>query len=307
MGTPLPIETRITEAETRWPGLQFRRKTAHEASSACPFCHQATEDGFLVFDTGAYWCRKCDAKGFIDENDTTPPDPVKILAARLAAVERLAEENAKRLTALERMARCTDHLTYYQQMNQDDMRDLWLAEGFTDETIDKWQLGICYHCKTDQPDERMSMTIPVMFKNRPVNIRHRLITSGNDRYRPHMPGLGNFLFNADDVYSDDTSSILIAEGEKKAICLKQHGLGNVVGTMGKGGFQRAWASRFDRFSEVLIALDPDATDKAREMAGWFGGKARVVSLPTKPDDFFHVYNGTPSQFNEFIKLARKVA
>ena len=307
MGTPLPIEQRITEAETRWPGLQFRRKTAHEASSACPFCHQATEDGFLVFDTGAYWCRKCDAKGFIDENDTTPPDPVKILAARLAAVERKQQEHERRLTALERMAKCTDHLTYHEQLNS-DMRDFWYEKGIDDKLIDQYQLGICWHCKTDQPDERMSLTIPVTFKNTLRNIRHRLIGGDQrDKYRPHLPLLGNTLFGADDVYSDDTSSILVIEGEIKRIIVKDKLGGNVVGTMGKGGFQRAWASRFDRFSEVLIALDPDATDKAREMAGWFGGKARVVSLPTKPDDFFHVYNGTPSQFNEFIKLARKVA
>jgi hypothetical protein len=151
------------------------------------------------------------------------------------------------------------------------------------------------------------MTIPVFFRGVPVNIRHRLIAGDqNDKYRPHMAGLGNTLFNADDVYSENTQSIIVAEGEKKAIALKQFGLGNVVGTMGKAGFQKSWASRFSRFGEVLICLDPDAQDKAREMAGWFGDRARVVSLPTKADDFFVRYNGTVGQFNEFLRLARRV-
>jgi len=30
MGTQLTIETRITEAERRWPGLQFKRKERNQ-------------------------------------------------------------------------------------------------------------------------------------------------------------------------------------------------------------------------------------------------------------------------------------
>ena len=64
--------------------------------------------------------------------------------------------------------------------------------------------------------------------------------------------------------------------------------------------------RFERFKEVLIALDPDATDKAQQMAGWFGDRARVVFLPVKPDDFFTTENGTPDDFRLYMRLARRV-
>jgi hypothetical protein len=305
MGEHLAIEERIAQAETRWPGLRFKRKSASEASSACPFCRQAVHDGFLIFSSGSYWCRKCDAKGFIDENDPTPPDPVKLLEARLSAVEREQKAQAKRLTALERMARCTDHLRYHEQLNH-DMRDLWYEKGVGDHLIDAYQLGLCYHCKTDQPEERMSLTIPVTVKGVLKNIRHRLLTNENDRYRPHRSGLGNMLFGADDVYSDDVSSILVIEGEIKRIVVKDRLGGNVVGTMGKAGFQKKWASRFSHFGEVLICLDPDAEDKARELAGWFGDRGRVVGLGCKPDDFFTLYNGTTDQFREYLRLARRI-
>jgi hypothetical protein len=307
MGEQLAIETRMGEAEARWPGLQFKRKTAHEACSPCPWC--GGHDRFVIWDTGRYACRQapghCSKSGWIDENNSTPPNNDKLLEIRIAALERREAERDKRLTALERMSGCKDHERYHNQMG--DLRDLWLEQGFWNETIDAYQLGVCYHCKTDQPGERMSMTIPVMLRGAPVNIRHRLIGGDrNDKYRPHLVGLGNTLFNADDVYSGDTASILIAEGEKKAIVLKQYGLGNVVGTMGKAGFQKPWASRFSRFGEVLIALDPDATDKAREMATWIGGRARVATLPTKSDDFFTIYHGTAEQFREFLRMARRI-
>jgi hypothetical protein len=305
MGEHIAIEARIAQASKRWSSTQFKRRTDNWADGPCPWC--GGDDRFVIRSSGWYDCRKCARDGWIDENDATPPDPIKVLEARVAELERRDREKERRLSKLERMARSRDYWNYYKQMDQDGMRDLWLEQGFTNETIDRWLLGVCYHCKTDRPTERMSMTIPVFFQDKIVNIRHRLIGGDpSDKYRPHMAGLGNTLFNADDVYSDDASSIIVAEGEKKTIALKQYGLGNVVGAMGKAGFQKSWASRFSRFGEVLICLDPDAMDRAFEMSKWFGGRARVVGLPVKSDDFFVRYHGTVPQFREFLRMARRV-
>jgi len=303
MGEPLAIEQRIVEAETRWSGLQFRRKTAQEASSACPFCGQATEDGFLIFSSGSYWCRKCNAKGFIDENDPTPPDPVKLLEARVASLERAKADHEKRLSALELMHQCKEHIFYHEQMDECD-RGWWNEQGINDTMIDKYTLGVCYGCPTDR-ERRLSYTIPIINGGKLWNIRYRLIggTPG-DKYRPHMSNLPQTVFNGDFVYKDDKSSIMICEGEKKSIVLDQYGF-HAVGIMGKAGFQRAWATKFAQFAEVMICLDPDATDRANEMAGWFGDRARVVELTCKPDDFFTIYGGSASEFAEFLKQARK--
>jgi hypothetical protein len=307
MGEVRAIEDRIIEAEMRWQGYQFRRKTANEASSACPFCRQAVTDGFVIFANGGYLCRKCGAVGWIDENDTRKPTQAEINAIQIRQIQRRIEEHEKRLTVLEQMHRCTDHIRYHRQMNDDGYRDYWLGEGMTDTTIDTYRLGACYGCPTDR-DRRFSFTIPVINGGKLVNIRHRLIGGDpGDKYRPHMAGLGNTLFNADDVYGEDIRSILIVEGEKKCIIVKQHLGGAVVGTMGKAGFQKPWATRFARFTEVLIALDPDATDRAREMAGWFGDRARIVRLPVKPDDFLVRYGGKIAEFEWFLSLARRMA
>lgn len=306
MGEVRAIEERIIEAESRWRGHTFKRKNAHEAASACPFCGQAVTDGFVIWENGGYLCRKCGAVGWIDENDPHIPTADEIRDMQIRQLQRKVAEQEKRLTALEQMHQCTDHIHYYAQARDEQMRDLWYEKGVDDRLIDQYQLGICYHCKTDYPDERMSLTIPVINRGKLYNIRHRLIGGDpNDKYRPHRPGLGNTLFGADDVYSEDTGSILIIEGEIKRVIVKDRLGGNVVATMGKAGFQKPWASKFIRFDEVLIALDPDATDRASEMAGWFGDRAKVVTLPVKPDDFFTLEHGTVDEFNWFLRLARR--
>lgn len=302
MGEPRPIEEIIALAAMRWPGLELRRKSGHEACGPCPICHQATKDGFVVFADGGYLCRKCNAKGWLDENDPHPPTREELIEIRLRALEQKQAEHERRLTALERMARCRDHLTYHELLDDAD-RDYWHSQGMLDETIDRYLLGICYQCPTDD-QHRPSYTIPVINGGKLVNIRHRLVTTDGDRYRPHMAGLGNTLFLADNVYQD-APEIVIVEGEKKALVTAQHGF-HVVGTMGKAGFQPAWAQRFSKFPRVLVAYDPDAIEQAAEVARLFKGRGQVVEMPVKPDDFFTEYKGTPAGFREFLRLARRI-
>lgn len=305
MGEHLAITERITQAEARWPGLEFKRKTSGEASSTCPFCKQAVNDGFLIFANNGYLCRKCGVIGWIDDDQKRNAlTPQEIEQIKQRAQYHKQTEREKRQAAIDLMASCEDHIRYHEQLKADSMECLWYQEGMTDALIDEYRLGICYKCPTKR--DRSSLAIPVVNGGWLVNIRHRLITDGGDKYRPHRANLGNTLFGADDVYSDSESSILIVEGEKKRIIVKSQLGGRVVGTMGKSGFRRAWASRFTHIDEVLICLDPDALDKAREMATWFDDRARIVDVPVKSDDFFTRYHGTAEQFREFLKMARRI-
>lgn len=77
------IAETIQVAETRW-GLPFKRKTAREASSSCPFCQDGV-DRFLIFTNGRYWCRRCNKSGWIVGQQHTvylprcKPQPVRIV------------------------------------------------------------------------------------------------------------------------------------------------------------------------------------------------------------------------------------
>jgi hypothetical protein len=301
------IEEAIAIAEKRWPQTHWHIKTSEEACSPCPFC--GGTDRFLCWANGYWMCRPggghCEQAGWLDDDQKQKLTPDEIRFRRLEAEQhhqrRQLEEQAKRLTALERMHQCQDHITYHQQMDRDDL-EYWHAQGINDESIKRYLLGVCYCCPTDK-EHRPSYTIPIVNHGKLCNIRHRLIGVDSQKYRPHMRNLGNTLFNADNLYTG-AESVTIVEGAKKSIVLGQHGL-NTVGIMGMQGFPQAWATRFSPFREVLIALDPDAQDKAHEMAGYFQGRGKVVSLPSKPDDFF-ISGGTLGEFQAFLHWGKPV-
>lgn len=297
----MSIESVIAQAEARWRGLDFKRESHTEASAACPFCHDGY-NRFHVFDQGNYWCRQCDAKGWLDGDDNRKLTPQELNEIRLRRLERQIKETQRRLTALERMHQCKDHLTYHNLLDDAD-REYWHAQGIYDAAIDSYLLGVCYSCPCDT-EHRPSYTIPVINHDKLVNIRHRLVDAANgDKYRPHMSGLGSTLFNADNLYTGEPE-VMIVEGEKKSIVLSQYGF-STVGIMGKASFPPAWAQRFKAFQTVYVALDPDAIDKAHDLAQLFQHRARVISLPVKADDFF-VDGGKPAEFREFVRLARKM-
>jgi len=289
-------------AEQQWH-IPLKHSSGEEYVGPCPFCHQATDDGFHVWaERGNYWCRKCGVKGWVSEDDREFTEQ-ELTDLRLRALERRQEEQEKRLSALEEMHRCKDHLEYHNLLGQDEIA-YWNGQGIYDAAIKKYLLGICYQCPLDFPKHRPSYTIPVINGGKLQNIRHRIIGADNgDKYRPHRAGLGATLFNADNLYNGE-DTVLLLEGEKKAICLSQYGY-NTVAIMGKSGFPPHWAKRFEPFKRVLVCLDPDALDQAHRLASLFNGRGYVVTLPEKPDDFF-VKGGKPQEFAWFIKWAKEV-
>lgn len=300
---PPSITVAVAYAKQRWPGSEFeisRKKT--EAHGKCPICKRAEHDGFIIFESGRYLCRPGGCNGWLDEDKPRTLTQAEKNAIEIDNLKRKQQEIEKRLTALERMHRCTDHLDYHRALD-DDARRYWQGQGIFDGAIDSYQLGFCYRCPTDA-EHRASWTIPVMTKGKLVNIRHRLFNADNgDKYRPHMAGLGNTLFNSDNLYNDEPD-VMIVEGEKKSIVVGQYGI-NTVGTMGMKGFPPAWAAAFKAQRTVYVALDPDAQEEARKLAALFPGRGRIVTLPVKADDFF-VNGGKPGEFREFMRLARRV-
>jgi hypothetical protein len=293
----------ITEAHQRW-GITLHHESGDEFAGPCPFC-KSGDDRFNAWaEVGNYWCRQCGAKGWLDEDRVKlSRDEIRLrkLEAEAARARRERQQMKKRLSALEQMAQCRDHIRYYRNLATTD-RAYWYSQGINDDSIDDYHLGICRVCPTDA-EHRPSYTIPVVNGGKLVNIRHRLIGADGDKYRPHMAGLGNTLFNADNLYMG-FSTITIVEGEKKSIVLDQNGV-QTVGIMGKSAFPPAWAKRFTGFERVNVCLDPDAEDRAIKLARLFNGRGRMVILPVKPDDFF-VMGGTMAEFAAFMRWARRV-
>lgn len=223
------------------------------------------------------------------------------LEARVKALERKQQENERRLDALERMAHCQDHIAYNRLLDRTPAaREWWHGEGIDDGSIARYNLGYCLRCPADR-EGRPSHTIPVTNDGQLLNIRHRLITNGGDKYRPHMAGLPSTLFNLDLICGYDEP--LIVEGEKKSIVLAQHGLPNCA-IMGQHNFKTEWFSYFEAAKVVYVALDPDAIESAFRLAKLFDGRGCVVNLPVKADEFFYKHGGDIDDFWGFVKVAR---
>lgn len=287
----------------------------YRSTGGCPWCGDGNKgsasDRFrLILDGGSgprVWCRKCDGFEFLDALDR-----VEDIDRRLAAVERRQseleqkqKEHDDRLQKLEIMQASIDHITYYNNMG-DHLESLnyWTSEGMRPETINERLLGYCPKCPTAPFTD--SMTIPVLYRGKPWNIRHRLLhPNGSGKYRPHMPGLPTMLFNADDLHRIE-DYILILEGEKKSIIVSQETNLPNVAIMGMASFQQSWTSKFEKYKNIYIALDPDAENRAVSIAKLFKGKAKVVSLPLKADDFFVLAGGKPSDFKDYISWARTI-
>jgi len=305
------IEEAVSLAEARWPGYDFRI-VGNEAHGPCPICGKATEDGFILYPEGNYFCRPGGCTGWIDEDQkvrlTSEERAIRKLQAEQKRQAREIANNKRRLSALERMARCTDHVTYHKMLDDND-RKWWHTQGIGDEQIEEYQLGVCYNCPTDK-DHRPSYTIPVYDSkwSRLLNIRHRLIgTTNGDKYRPHVAGLPSLLFNSRFVLTEP--EIVIAEGSKKSIVVSAAGI-PTVGIFGCNGFNLAWTAHFAKTERIFICLDPGVEDVATalgdELAKRLACEIRICACPVKPDDFITHYNKTADDFRQMMSWAKLV-
>jgi len=303
----MPISDPVAFIESRY-GVRLKRVSRDEYAGPCVYC--GGQDRFHVWQRGNFWCRPgpghCGRSGWLDELDDAPkPTPEQLLEWRVAELERKQAETDRRLSVLEQMHQCTDHLHYHENLNTCVQAvDYWLAEGMTAATIHDRRLGFCLSCPT-MPGYA-SYTIPVMASGKLYNIRHRIANPPNGgKYRPHVAGLPAMLYNADDLLAEG-GRILILEGEKKSIVVSQEtGLPNIA-TMGKQSFKPEWAGKLARFQQVYVCFDPDAKEQAYQTARLFGARGRVMSLHVKADDFFTRCNGTADGFMDYVRTARPV-
>ncbi|MEI8166843.1 MAG: CHC2 zinc finger domain-containing protein [Chloroflexales bacterium] len=174
--------------------------------------------------------------------------------------------------------------------------DWWKARGLSAATIDRFRLGYAPVCPTlPQTD---SFSIPVLYRDTVLNIRHRLANppaNKGNKYRPQKAGLGVHLFNADALEIVGADSVLIVEGEIKAMVLCDLGIEDIMpvvsSTAGNSSWLRGhgetWYDYLHEFSRVYVLFDnePDAWDIAQRTGKLFGRRGRIVSTPGKVDDF----------------------
>jgi DNA primase len=289
----------------------------------CPF-HAEDTPSFHVMPGGERWkCFGCGATGDVidyvgrrdnldfktaceklDGNANWTAEERESFLAEVAERKEQAreEQEAKRRQAYDQVAEMWEVAIQYAANLTAEHKAWWHAKGVNDETIGKYWLGYCPSCPTDK-EGRPSYTIPVTFRGRLLNIRHRLAHAENgDKYRPQIAGLGAAVFNAD-VLLAPGDYVLVVEGEIKAMVLAQVGY-RAVGIPGANSFKEKWRRWFKDQRTIYVALDPGANGHGEHIAALLGSRARVVQAPCKPDDFFVLHGGSADDFNVFLRQAR---
>lgn len=292
-----------------------KEKNAKEWSSACPFC--GGEDRFLFWpDDGNYWCRQCEANGFVDAGYSYQLTPEQLAEIEQRREQNRREERERRRQAVEKVMTMEERVNWYHQQVQTAL-DYWNRQGLTSDTIERYKLGYTDKCPTYE--ESPSYVIPIYQKRALVSIRHRLARpNGCGKYRPEFAGLPAQIFNVDALRDEVTpftflhpNDIILVEGEIKTMVLDQLGF-KAVGIPGFNTWTDEWQHYFDGAQTVFIAFDPGADSiaaKAFDVGQVIRSKCyqvKIATLPTKPDDFFVRYGGGVDDFVRILKQGRVV-
>jgi hypothetical protein len=320
--------------------VKLSKVSSREQVGACPVCGGTDR---LHVQKDGYFCRKCHGpehwhdqiewcqsvfgdKFFVaierligkrsissTEMEKIRQDMKRFEAERLAAEYEEMIEARRRLTA----SRCWER--YYANLKQyPEGRRMWNDRGIDDRWIDYWKLGYDPE-HTFYPKEKPAFTSPTLtipywktcfdgttFTYQVIGLRHRLLMADppGGKYRPELAHLGNNLFVTDLSFQGLGDTVLLVEGEIKAmVTWSAFWIGNtllmpgldVVGTAGEG-VKGALRDELRTRKMVYICLDPDcyippspcpktwrpeperlADDLGRE-------RCKIIRLPGKVDD-----------------------
>jgi hypothetical protein len=189
-------------------------------------------------------------------------------------------------------------------------RQWWRSQGIPDDWQDWWHFGYIAQRTFRHGDQTFvspAYTIPIFDLGwAPVNMQYRIETppEGVGKYRQEfgLPAAA-FLSRPDQELGGE---LIVVEGAKKAavVSLALDAM-QVVGIPGAS----SWAGIDERLKgseRVYVILDPDAEAQARKLTVALGKVARLITLPTKPDDAILYHDATGQDFRRLMRQAKAV-
>ena len=285
------------------------RLGAYEWEGPCPKCPGSKTK--LVVSNGKYWCRDLHFHGKLHElNGITVTKEDKRLARERQA-EKAQEEKEKREKNLAIINDGRIWEKMHQKLMESPERIAELnAEGISLQSIVEFKIGFLsdyrvYH----HPDKKYywipSFTYPHLRPNGYcINIRMRvldqMIAKEKGKYLPFLTHLPQAFFPAT-LFGERW--VVIVEGEKKAIILRQDGI-PAVGLWGTHNISDSWMpwfyKRFDKRYLMFDADNPSVVRAAQRAAKRF--KAKPVFPPGKPDDLLRHGHMTAKQMIRLLEL-----
>lgn len=183
---------------------------------------------------------------------------------------------------------------YYHMLmleKQDLIDDLMGHDGITLDSIREYKIGFnpgykVYYKDDDSYEMFEAITFPHfhwlqidgVWAYWLTNIRHRLLGATKDKYRPLIGGLGVDYFNA---WIPGTDRMILTEGEKKSIRLKQEGI-STVGIWGTQAWYDWWIPEWKKMAPKQIAILMDHEQDERQQARiWEHGERIVNAINSK--------------------------
>jgi hypothetical protein len=316
MRKPIPPELSRIGADL----ARFHWVGRDELHGPCVYC--GGHDRMAIFTKRSFphwnwFCRKCHPEnGWLDEINPNLKEPLSQDKLNEMKLKRDAEESRRRLELDRVLQDYTSREVWdaYQRKLTDEHRLWWEKQGVPNGWQDYLRLGYTpekvYRNKAGELISSPAYTIPYFHQGFSFKtMQYRLFDAPdpNDRYRFENGLDATFYMTMPDRPLADQA--VICEGAKKAMVVSiRAGNDNmtVLGIPSKsttGGIEEYVKD----CGRVYIVLDPDAIDKARDLARRVGNSARVIDLPVKADDAFLLYGLKQKGWEQFIRQGVKVS
>gem|GEM_PF-3156013 len=277
------METRVNISLKVVDDLKIRTRKEGEILGVCPAC--GCKDANFNVGTKLVWrCWHCTGSGRIIPEDGYEVQEVEKVELDISEIRKIYNSLCDK----------------YHDSLLPSIVDYLTGRGLTIETINKFKLGFCSTDFYDEYSDKSAEDSGVIYNNYPilsnrlvipylylddvVNLRGRTLEK-MFQYKKNTPTYvslsgsreargANFLFNHEII--DKESTVIITEGEFKALVAIQHGF-PVVATPGIFGWNKDW-SRLFKDKEVILAADNEKVSGLRSPA-YLMAKALSNDIP----------------------------
>lgn len=252
----------------------------------CPYCGNSSSKLEVRIDCGAHHCWVCNESGSFTK-----------LKMKIADGGRDQEQScgdSSRLTGLSKKAQSFHNKIFIRQEGLQYLK----SRGFNEESIRNFKLG----CQ--KVGGKTTIAVPHISSGVVVNIKYRSIDGSEPKWRQEK-GAKKILFNLDAMKNRKT--VVLVEGELKAIALDQVGIKNVLAlTGGINNVPDEWIDELKKFRTVFICMDSDKPGQqgAIQIAKRIGlakCKNIIFSDAKDPDEYLFDRKHTKKDFLELQK------
>lgn len=260
---------------------------------SCPF-HNDSEDldkahGGIHKENGAFKCFSCDAK---KQNVITVV--ATVMKVQVAAVESIVDNTfgtRKMHGKSEDLDPSFVEFCHANLLNNEEqLLNLQSKHGINAASVDRFKLGFVHYLNR--------ISIPVFSQDgQLINIRYYSYDPGSKVKIQGPKNVATSLFNTNAVLQN--KSVIVTEGEFKAIILEQHGFKACSGTGGSKTWKPEWSALF-KGKDVVVIYDVDEAGRTGSVKVCNGLYPYVNSIKNV---FLHpVSNDPKGSIKEFFLL-----